>query len=285
MLIAVDQPFDLDSTLGSGQAFRWHRNDGWSTGVVFGNVVSMRQVGPGVEFRAAPDDEAAMKPLLADYLGLETDLDNVYASIGTDERMRAAIERYRGMRILRQEPWECLVSFMCSPASNIPRISKNVESICTAFGRPLRVGDQVRCTFPTSQELAEASEAQLLGLGLGFRAGRVASAARAVAEGQIDLMPLREASYDEALSALTVLDGVGDKVANCVLLFSLDKPEAFPVDVWVDRALREWYLDGRGTRPSRAKMRLWAQEHFGPYAGYANQYLFHDRRLQGRGRA
>ena len=285
MLIAVDQPFDLDSTLGSGQAFRWHRNDGWSTGVVFGNVVSMRQIGLGVEFSSAPDAEAALRPLLADYLGLGADLESIYTAIGTDERMRAAIERYKGMRILRQDPWECLVSFMCSPASNIPRISKNVESICTAFGRPLRLGDQARCTFPTPYELAEASEAQLLALGLGFRAGRVASAARAVAEGEIDLMPLREASYEEALSELVTLDGVGDKVANCVLLFSLDKLEAFPVDVWVDRALREWYLDGRGATPSRAKMRDWAQEHFGPYAGYANQYLFHDRRLQGRGRA
>ena len=285
MLIAVDQPFDLASTLGSGQAFRWHMDDGWSTGVVFGNVVSMRQVGSDVEFSAAHDDEAALKPLLADYLGLAADLESIYAAIGTDERMRAAIERYKGMRILRQDPWECLVSFMCSPASNILRISKNVESICTAFGRPLGLGDQARCTFPTPNELAEASEAQLLALGLGFRAGRVASAARAVAEGEIDLMPLREASYEEALSVLTTLDGVGDKVANCVLLFSLDKPEAFPVDVWVDRALREWYLDGRGMTPTRAKMREWAQEHFGPFAGYANQYLFHDRRLQGQSRA
>ena len=121
---------------------------------------------------------------------------------------------------------------------------------------------------------------QVRDLGLGYRASYLVSTARMVAEGAIDLMALREASYEEALEALTVLDGVGDKVANCVLLLSLDKPEAFPVDTHVDQRLREWYVGG--TRLNRIKMRIWAQEYFGPHAGYANHYLFHDRRIQVR---
>ena len=116
-------------------------------------------------------------------------------------------------------------------------------------------------------------------MGLGYRAEYIeASTARSVAHGEVDLMSLREAPYETALDALTSLDGVGDKVANCVMLFSLDKPEAFPVDTWIDKAMREWYLGGSNI--PRTKMRVWAMEHFKGYAGYANHYLFHDRRIR-----
>ena len=183
--------------------------------------------------------------------------------------------------MLRQDPWECLVSFICSSASNIPRITKNIESICEAYGRPVGTGAGRRNAFPAPGELARAGEAPLRALGLGYRAAYVAETAAAVADRAVDPMSLREESYETALEALTCLPGVGDKVANCVLLFSLDKPEAFPVDVWIDRALREWYLADDDSIP-RTKMRPWAQRRFGPYAGYANHYLFHDRRLRGK---
>ena len=366
MLMRVAQPLDLDSTLFSGQAFRWRRDGGWFHGVVFGNVVKMRPAADGVEFSCAPDSERAMEPLLRDYLGLGADLDQIYAAIANDDRLRSAVRRYRGMRILRQEPWECLVSFICSSYSNIPRITRNVEDLCASLGRPVGTGDHARSIFPNPQELAEAGEQHLRGLGLGYRAKSLAATSRAIADGALDLITLREATYEDALEALMALPGVGDKVANCVLLFSLDKLEAFPVDVWVRRAVQEWYFDGRipgkgtpmsqrdgsmpgkgttvpqkddgmpskgstvpqkdgsmpgkgstvpqkdgrmpgkgstvpqedGSMPgkgtavsqkrgatiSQKKVRLWAQDHFGPYAGYANQYLFHDRRLQGKGR-
>ena len=284
MLIPVTQPFDLTSTLLSGQAFRWRTDGPWFYGVVFDNVVKLRQMDQGVELFCAPDDEKTLEPLLVDYLGLPADLDGIYSTISVDDRLRAAIGRYRGMRVLRQDPWECLVSFICSSASNIPRISKNVESICSAYGRPIRLGDYLRSSFPTPRELAQAEVADLRRLGLGYRAEYVASTSRAIAGGAVDLFALRESPYDEALDALLSLDGVGDKVANCVLLCSLDKLDAFPIDVWVRRALQEWYLGGEDKTLSLKKMRLWAQEYFGPYAGYANQYLFHDRRLQGRSR-
>jgi N-glycosylase/DNA lyase len=187
------------------------------------------------------------------------------------------------MRVLRQDPWECLVSFICSSASNIPRITRNIESICDVYGRPVGSGEARRNTFPTPRELSRAGEEPLRALGLGYRAGYIAETAGVIAAGAVDLMALREEPYEDALETLTGLAGVGDKVANCALLFSLDKPEAFPVDVWIDRALREWYLDGQGESIPRPKLRPWAQERFGPYAGYANHYLFHDRRLQGRG--
>ena len=282
MFIPIDVPLDLANTLRSGQAFRWRFDGGWHQGVVFGNVVRIRQSANGLEFTTHPDDESYLEPLLRDYLGLGVDLDRVYASLSSDRRLRQAIARYSGMRILRQDPWECLVSFICSSASNIPRITRNIESICASLGRPLGTGGQALYTFPTPRELTDAGPRRLRRLGLGYRAEYLADTARTIAEGRLDLMTLREAPYEDALTELTALAGVGDKVANCVLLFSLDKPDAFPVDVWVQRALQEWYLDGSERKLSKLNMRLWARDRFGPHAGYANQYLFHARRVQGR---
>ena len=139
------------------------------------------------------------------------------------------------MRLLRQDPWECLVAFICSANNNIPaHQSANVESMCESFGRPLALDGRVRNTFPSAEALSEAGEQPLRELRLGFRAKYVAAAAETVAAGRIDLFALREASYEETLAELTTLPGVGDKVANCVMLFSLDKLEAFPVDVWIE---------------------------------------------------
>jgi len=283
MLIPVDGLFALAPTLESGQTFRWRRSGDVFEGVVFGNVVKVRQADDGVEFTCGPDDGKYLAPLLSDYLGLATDLPAVYRSMSHDPRVSEAIDRYRGMRILRQDPWECLVCFICSSASNIPRISRNVEDLCASFGRPILVEGTPRRAFPTPHELAEAGERRIFELGLGYRAAYLAKTAGAVADGAVDLMSLREEAYGDALVALTSLDGVGDKVANCVMLFSLDQTSAFPVDVWIKRALQEWYSDAGVNKMSLPKMRLWAQEYFGEYAGYANQYLFHDRRLLGRG--
>ena len=283
MLIATGQPLDLQSTLASGQTFRWRQSDGWFEGVVFSNLVRVRRAPEGIEFMSEPDDEERIEPLLQSYFRLEEDLEAIYAAIDVDERLRASVERYRGMRLLRQDPWECLVSFICSSASNIPRISGVVEGLSAQFGRPIRSNGRVRGAFPGPDRLAEAGEVRLRELGLGFRARYVAQTARAVADGAVDLFGLRESSYDDALAALTTLPGVGDKVANCVLMFSLEKLDAFPVDVWIRRALHDWYLKMEDGPRSARDMRVWAQDYFGPYASYANHYLFHDRRMIGRG--
>ena len=289
MLIPFTQPMDLSATLESGQCFRWRREEPsrpgrgqWYRGVVFNNVVKVRHTSKGIEFCCAPDQESTLEPLIRGYLRLGDDLEAIYRSIKIDDRIKASIAHYPGMRLVRQEPWECLISFICSSNSNIPRISANVEDISRSFGRPVRLDDHLSSTFPTPQELAEAGETRLRRLRLGFHAKYVAAAARVIADGDLDLFALREVSYEDALEALTALQGVGDKVANCVLLFSLDKLESFPVDVWVHRALQEWYLGGMDKKLPLKDMRLWAQEHFGQYAGYANQYLFHNRRLQGK---
>ena len=279
LILPHDGPLDLRSTLLSGQAFRWRAEDGWYKGVVSGKAVRLRSTAEGVEVDAAQDGDGALALKVRDYLSLDTDIKVIYRAMSFDGRLRDAIDRYPGMRVLRQDPWECLVSFICSSASNIPRITRNIESICESFGAPVDGASSGLHAFPAPEALAvDGAAKRMRELGLGYRADYVASTARSIADGEVDLMSLRESPYEAALEALMSLDGVGDKVANCVMLFSLDKPEAFPVDTWIDKAMREWYLGGTKLPPK--KMRLWAMEHFRGYAGYANHYLFHDRRIR-----
>ena len=283
MELAVNQPFDLVSSLESGQAHRWaypkDGDDGWYTGVVRGNLVRIRQTDDRVEFRCGPSEEAAFAPRLAEYFRFDDDILKIYDAINQDERVAAMVRRYPGLRVLRTEPWECLVAFICSATSNIPRIHQNMESISEAFGSPVSLNGWTRHTFPTPADLAEAGEAELRRLGLGFRAPYVHLASVAVLEGRLDLDALIKMPYPEAKAALMERRGIGSKIADCIAVFSLEKLEAFPIDVWVRRALGEWYFPGQKTPPDRVLLE-WAQEHFGRYGGYAQQYLFHGRRLR-----
>jgi N-glycosylase/DNA lyase len=216
---------------------------------------------------------------LCSYLRLDDDLEAIYTHIDTDRRMHQAIAQYRGLRLLRQDPWECLVGFICSANSNIRQISATMATLARRYGRPLKLGEYVDYSFPAPEKLAEAGEASLRALKMGFRAKYVAQVAERVARGDVKLEPLRHLPYQEAKEVLLSLPGVGDKVADCVLLFSLDKLEAYPIDRWVRRAMEEWYLDG--AKLNYRNTRAWALETWGPYAGYAQQYLFHRRRLLG----
>ena len=271
------QPFDLHNTLFSGQNFRWRKIDAGYNGVVFGNVVDVQLDGDSLEFTSYPDRASIVGPLLLDYFSLDLDIEAVYDSISKDNHIRVAIERYRGMRILRQDPWETVVSFLCAQASNVPRITQNVEDICESFGSDIGLG---RHNYPTPEQLASAGENALREIGLGYRAKFLVDTARCVADNEIQLTQLRTASYDDALASLLMLNGVGDKVANCILLFALDKPSAFPVDTWIQKMLQQWYLGQRKT--GLKQMRIWAQDYFGRHAGYANQYIFHSGRIENK---
>ena len=289
MRLSIQQPFDLASSLESGQGHRWSRGEphaGWHWGVIYGNLIKIRP-GPGyppgqqdaIEYRAAPKaDPDYLEPLLRSYFRLDDDIESIYREIAEDPRVAIMVERHRGLRLLRQEPWECLIAFICSANSNIPRIHANMEVISEHFGEPVTLDGHVRYTFPTPERLAGAGESALRKLGLGFRAPYVAQAAMTVANGELELEALRQMPYGEAKAQLMELPGIGPKIADCVLLHSLDKLEAFPIDVWVRRALLEWYFDGQKPPPDRVMLE-WALEYFGPRGGYAELYLFHGRRL------
>ncbi|MFH1560633.1 MAG: DNA glycosylase [Chloroflexota bacterium] len=278
--LTISQPLDLASILESGQAFRWRRRGKWYYGVIQDSLVALKQDGFRLEVRSSTLPPQWIESTVRDYLRLDDDLEAVYSCIDTDPRMHGAIAEYRGLRLLRQEPWECLVSFICSANSNIPRISTTMEALAQSYGRPLRLDDYVDYSFPSPEKLAEAGEAALRDLKLGFRAKYVAQAAERMALGEVKLEHLRHLPYQEAKDVLTSLPGVGDKVADCVLLFSLDKLDAFPIDRWVQRAVEGWYLDN--AKLNYKGIRAWALERWGGYAGYAQQYLFHAMRLEGK---
>ncbi|MBM3924873.1 MAG: DNA-3-methyladenine glycosylase 2 family protein [SAR202 cluster bacterium] len=278
MRLEFPHPFDLKETLESGQAHRWKRYGQWYSGVVYGNLLHMRQDLFGVEVYSAPEKPEKLTPMLQSYFRLDDDLPAIYQGINKDSRIAEMIGHYPGMRLLRQEPWECLVAFICSATSNIPRIHNNMESIANTYGTPVTLRDETRSTFPSPQQVADAGETALRKLALGFRAKYLAVAARQVADGELNLESLRTMPYWEARARLEELPGIGAKIADCVLAFSLDKMEAFPIDRWVSRAMHEWYLNGK--KMNYDDIVRWAHEYFGPYAGYAQQYLFQGKRLE-----
>ena len=284
MILTVDQPFDLAESLESGQAHRWRKlDDGWYSGVLGDRLLHLRQAPGGLEYAQASlsggASDSAAEALLRAYFRFDDDINAIYAEICTDRRVAAMVARYPGLRILRQEPWECTVAFICSATSNIPRIHQNMEAMAGHLGEPLELHGEIRHTFPSAAQLADAGETTLRELGLGFRAPYVISAANQVVDGSLDLEELIRLPYPDTKSRLMDCYGIGAKIADCIAVFSLEKLQAFPVDVWVRRALAEWYFPMQKKPPDRAMVE-WAQDYFGRYAGYSQQYLFHGRRMQ-----
>jgi N-glycosylase/DNA lyase len=221
---------------------------------------------------------------LAEYLGAEEDLGAVLASFPPDEPMRAAVSGCRGLRLLRQEPWECLASFVLSSTKQIVQIRRMVELLSERLGEPVAVpaGHPPAYAFPEAARLAGVGETELRACGLGFRARYLRAVAARIARAEPELESLRERSLEAAREGLLALPGVGPKIANCVLLFALGFERAFPLDVWVLRALRQLYFPGR--RVTFRRLQRFSETYFGPRGGYAQQYLFHHMRQRaGRG--
>jgi N-glycosylase/DNA lyase len=265
--------YDLHKTLACGQAFCWTREaDSW-TGVVAGRWVKLwKEAGVLHAETTAPQTDWQW---LATYLQVDIDLSAILKTFPDDAPLRVAVAAGRGLRLLRQEPWECLASFILSSTKQIVQIQQVVALLCQRCGEPLPTspGNATAFSFPTAERIAGLGEAELRRCKTGFRAPYLLGAARAVAEGRLELQALRTLPLPEARERLMKLEGVGPKIADCVLLFACGFQQAFPVDVWVERALRELYFHNREVAPS--KLRKFAATHFGPNAGYAQQYLFH----------
>lgn len=271
--------YDLAGTLTSGQAFRWEASgDAWE-GIIGGQWVRLRAMADGIHaVKAVPGPDWAW---LEDYLQARVELAPVLASFPDDEPMTRAVNACRGLRLLRQEPWECLASFILSSTKQIVQIRQIVAALCERFGEPVPVppGSLPRWSFPNAERLAACTEADLRGCKMGFRAPYLLHTARMVTGGEVDLERLRQMDLDTAREELIRFPGVGRKIADCVLLFAYGFPGAFPVDVWVLRALRELYFPRRRATPQR--ILNFTRNHFGPHAGYAQQYLFHYMRTMG----
>lgn len=311
--LGIAQSFDLALTLEMGQTFRWRRvgdegvadrawgdppepwrtGQAWYSGVLGSHLVHIRQGDGGVEYRVGgPDGElhdVDLNEPLHHYFRLDDDIEAIRKALRRDPVVAGAVERYPGLRLLRQEPWECLASYACSRRRTIRNTRNDVEEIAKLGGDTMRLDDDCRAVFPDAEFLA-AQGSHLSDLPLGLGKPTILALTRRLAGDPRRLSRLAETSVstEEAVRHLERYRGVGPKIANCVALMSLDKLDAFPVDVWVRRALARCDLSGMQselakrvtgvgslTPPQQRRVAEWARARFGPYAGYAGQYLFH----------
>lgn len=268
--LRTEDDLDLERIFTCGQCFRWRRTGpGEYTGVAMGRALRLRQEGDTLLLRCSAEEFGAV---WRDYFDLDRDYRAIRRRLAIDDFMRAASDFGAGIRILRQDGWEALCSFILSQCCNIPRITGMIEALCRAFGEPVSYEGETFYTFPGPDRLAGLREEELAPLRAGYRAKYVLSAARAVSSGAMDLEAAARGTPEEAVAMLRSLPGVGDKVASCAVLFGLGMTDAFPVDVWMRRALREHYPDGLDPRV------------FSPWAGIAQQYIFHYARSGGQKR-
>jgi N-glycosylase/DNA lyase len=282
----VDVPFNLDVTLCCGQVFRWDRKGDWWYGVAGGSAFKVSQVSGELEF-ANTDWK-----FVENYFALDDDLQKIAAAVGRDAHIKKALQEFWGMRIIRQEPWECLISYICATYKNIPAIRQMLLNLSRKFGEKTGLDGMEFFTFPTPERLAAASANDLLACGLGYRAKYVQATSKRIFEESFELKRLRQLPYLQAKKQLCRFAGVGPKVADCVLLFSLGKTEAFPVDRWVERVILNHYVEKLPPELAQklqrreglsnaeyAKLNAFGREYFGKYAGYAQEYLYHYERV------
>jgi len=272
--------YDLDLTLQSGQVFRWIPvQDGWE-GVVGSRWVRLHSSPEDIQAETAVP--TAQWSWLTDYLQTPADLDRILATFPSDQPMQASVAACRGLRLLRQDPWECLASFLLSSCKQIVQIQQMIAILCQRYGTPIPVppGHAPAFAFPSPQQLARRTEGELRACKLGWRARFLLETSRVMSGRESELPALLAQPLEQARHALRRLPGVGPKIADCVLLFAGGFPEAFPVDVWVERALRQLYFPKQ--RPTALQLRQFTRDYFGPYAGYAQQYLFHYVRTQAK---
>ncbi len=267
--------FNLAATLHSGQAFHWQEWSGGFAGLIGDEPVFVSQPDPDT-LMGTNGKTAAIRR----YLGLDHDMNAIAATFpGTDAILRHAIEWCPGLRILRQPRWECLATFITSSLKQVPHIRRISLTLRERFGRPVTApGLPLLYTYPTPAALASAGEAALRECGLGYRAAFLHRAAVAITNSDVDLDAIASLSDAEALAVLCGLHGVGEKIASCALLFAWERHGAFPIDVWIERALRDLYFPRRRKLTAR-QVRDFAWKHFGPNRGYAQQFLFHWARL------
>ncbi len=264
--------FSLVHTLDSGQFFRYFLHDSWYYIVSREKVFRVRQEGNKLFF------EGASGRFVRHFFGLDGNFLEIMHQLSKDPALRVAIKKYPGLRLIRQDPWECTVGFLCSQFSNIKKIRKNMECIAEKFGKEVVFKGKKFYTFPSPGSLDDA--ALLKKCAVGFRAKYIAGV-----NSQVDdawFVRLRKLTYKQAKEKLMELPGIGGKVADCICLFSLGFTESFPVDVWMERVIKEQYV---GAEKVKLKdLADFGRQRWGKMAGYAQQYLYHWRRLHGRTR-
>ena len=272
---STNHPFDLTKTLDGSQDFRWQfLGEGWHSGVLKGNLVHLRQNDGTLEYRA----QTNLDTLLTSYFRLDEDMDAVYSTLSSlDPYIATLVNEHPHLRLLRQpDPWECTVAYLCSANNNVPRIRNIVEGIAQKLGKRLELNGDIRYTFPTPEAVLQAGPEPLQAMRLGLdRHNKIVEAARRVRSRELDLQRLArpDIPYSEAKRQLMDCPYIGDKIADCIALFALDKIQSFPVDTHVKKAATRHFFASQPP-PTDRHLVTWAQAYFGVNAGYANQLLF-----------
>jgi N-glycosylase/DNA lyase len=259
-------PFSLKETLECGQFFRYTKVTDTYLVQCSNRIFSLHQKGDFLFY------DGIEEPFLRRFFRLDEDLSSVLKEIDRDATIHEAIERYRGLRLIRQDPWECLLSFICSSAKAIPHIRSILEELCRSSGKKIFWGNYLGYGFPGPHSIK--SPLQLESVRAGFRTEYLVRAGQCIDRNQ--LLLLKGMPYREAKEKLMALPGVGKKIADCVLLYSLDFLEAFPMDTWIKKGLQRFYLNGK--KEGEKVVEKFVSDRFGRYAGYAQLYLYHSWR-------
>ena len=273
--------FELRDIFDCGQCFRWNeQEDGSYTGVFKGNVLNVKKEGNKVTFKGICNGD--IKEVVEDYFDLNRDYKKIKEYLSKiDDNMKKSVEYGKGIRILNQDLWETIISFIISANNNIPRIKGIIERLSKNYGEEIEYNGEKYYTFPTAEELKDVSVKKYRELGLGFRDIRLYETTKMILNGEVDLDNLRNnLNTMEVRNKLLTLSGVGPKVADCILLFSdLKRFEVFPIDVWVRRVMNDLYIKNEDeTKVNKKQIEKIAKEKFGNLAGLAQQYLFYWRR-------
>ena len=279
-------PFDLDLTLCCGQIFKWEKKDEWWCGVIEDKPIKIRQINTQLEIKNINSN------LVKRYFGLNDDLYEIKRKICIDKHIEKALNKFWGLRIIHQDPWECLISYICATYKSIPAIRKMLYKLSEKFGEKKIFDDNIFFTFPKPEKLQSAKESDLLDCGLGYRSKYVLATSKKIFCNESIFEDLKKLPYFQAKKKLIDLPGVGPKVADCILLFSLGKNNAFPIDIWIKRVILRYYSNhfskqfiskmstGRAITTSDYNiLNEFGRTYFGEYAGYAQEYLYHFERM------
>ncbi len=278
MLANIAAPdFDLEKTLNCGQVFHWEKSGAGFVGAIGNKAACVEQRGDQLYFAGIT------AKAIADYFSLDHPLANICRSFPRDPVMTAARDFCQGLRIIRQPRWECLATFICSSMKQVAHIRQISLALRKRFGTERMIYVTHVYDFPSAEKLGRSNEGELRECALGYRAKNLLATARRVAAGEADLDGWSQLPDEELRERLCELPGVGAKVANCVMLFAYERLRAFPIDVWIERVLKQQYFP-RKRNVTAYQLREFCDRYFGENGGYAQQYLFHHARVNRRGR-
>ena len=261
---------DIDNSINSGQVFLWEKNEMDWHGINGQDILKINKNGVIKSIRNSKTN----------FFRKDDDIEEIIKSISKDKIVKKAVKEYEGLRIFKQDPFQCMISFIISSNSNIQKIKSSLEKITKKFGTKVKIGDKEFITFPKPENIANASINEIKACGVGYRAPFIKEAAKMVVLQKINFKYLEKCDYHEAKKKMCLVPGIGNKVADCIMLFSLNKLEAFPLDTWMIKILEKYYSKEFKIETKTITQKQYELLHekivnyFGPYCGYAQQFLF-----------